>query len=89
VDELLFQKQMGEEFPVLVSRMIAVGEESGNLEETLLYLSDFYEDEIDTVTKSLTTVLEPVLLLAIGFVVGFVALAIITPIYELTGSIGR
>ncbi len=83
------EQEMGKEFPILVSRMIAVGEKTGNLEETLLYLSDFYEDEIDGLTKKLTTVMEPILLLGIGLVVGFIALAIITPIYELTGSVKR
>jgi len=82
-------KEMGDEFPVLVARMIAVGEETGNLEETLIYLSEFYEEEIDGITKQITTILEPILLLVIGLVVGFVALAIITPIYELTGSVRR
>lgn len=83
------EKEMGAEFPVLVSRMIAVGEKTGSLEETLGYLAEFYEEEIDVISKSLTTILEPLLLLGIGLVVGFVALAIITPIYELTGSIQR
>lgn len=77
------------EFPSIVSKMIGVGEKTGQLEETLLYLSEFYEDDIDNFTKNLTTVLEPFLLIGIGLVVGFVALAIISPIYELTGSIGR
>lgn len=83
----VIEKEMGREFPILVSRMIGVGEKTGNLEETLSYLADFYEDEIDGITKRITTVLEPIMLLVIGLVVGFVALAIITPIYELTGSI--
>lgn len=78
-----------QEFPPLVSRMIGVGEKTGNLDDALLYLGDFYEEEIDTFSKNLTTVLEPILLLAIGLAVGFVALAIITPIYELSGSIRR
>ncbi len=76
-------------FPALVSRMIAVGEKTGTLDETLLYLADFYDEEIDAVAKNLTTLLEPMLLLVIGLVVGFVALAIISPIYDLTGSISR
>lgn len=75
------------EFPALVSRMILVGEKTGKLDETLLYLGDFYEEEIDNVAKNLTTILEPIMLIIIGLVVGFVALAIISPIYELTGSI--
>lgn len=74
-------------FPTLVHKMIAVGEKTGNLDESLLYLGDFYEEELDTATKNLTTILEPALLIGIGLVVGFIALAIITPIYELTGSV--
>jgi len=77
------------EFPGIVSKMISVGEKTGKLEDTLLYLSAFYEDEIDNVSKNLTTTLEPILLLTIGLIVGFVALAIISPIYELTGSIRK
>lgn len=76
-------------FPQIVSQMIAAGKETGRLDETLLYLGTFYEDEIDDLSKSLTTLLEPILLLIIGLVVGFVALSIISPIYQLTGSIRR
>jgi type IV pilus assembly protein PilC len=75
------------EFPTLVSRMIGVGEKTGKLDESLLYLSEFYEEEVDEFSKNLTTTLEPVLLIVIGLLVGFLALAIITPIYELSGSI--
>lgn len=74
-------------FPKIVPQMIAAGEETGRLDETLLYLGTFYEDEIDDLSKSLATLLEPILLLGIGLVVGFVALSIISPIYQLTGSI--
>ncbi|KPJ71355.1 hypothetical protein AMJ50_02595 [Parcubacteria bacterium DG_74_3] len=71
-------------FPSMVSRMVGVGEKTGNLEETLIYVGNFYEGELDRSTKSLSTILEPILLLIIGLVVGFIALAIITPIYEIT-----
>jgi len=81
------QKNYSHIFSGLIIKMIAVGEKSGNLDESFLYLGDFYEEEIDSITKNLTTLLEPLLLLIIGLVVGFVALAIITPIYELSGSI--
>lgn len=77
------------EYPPIVSKMITVGEATGKLDEVLLYLSDFYEDEIDDLSKNLSTAIEPVLLVIIAFMVGFVALAIISPIYELTGSIRR
>jgi type II secretory pathway component PulF len=76
-------------FPMLVSRMIRVGEKSGKLEDVLLYLGEFYEEEIDSISKNLSTILEPALLIFIGLVVGFVAVAIIGPIYDLTGSIGQ
>lgn len=76
-------------FPRLTTRMIAVGEKSGQLENNLLYLANFYEDEIDYTSKNLTTILEPILLIIISLLVAFVALAIISPIYELTGSIGN
>jgi len=77
------------EYPPIVSKMISVGEKSGKLDEVLLYLSDFYDDEIDDLSKNLSTVLEPILLVVMGIAVGFVALSIITPIYELTGSIRK
>ena len=76
-------------FPKIVSRMTRVGEESGNLSEVLDYLADFYELEVDTATKNLSTMLEPILLVVIGTVVGFVAMAIINPIYDLTSQVGR
>ncbi len=76
-------------FPVMVTRMVRVGEESGKLEDTLLYLADFYEVEVETDTKSLSTVIEPILLIIIGLVVGFLALSIITPIYNITGGVTK
>jgi type II secretory pathway component PulF len=82
-------KHNGELFPLVVSRMIQVGEESGNLSETLVYLADFYEIEVDSASKKLQTSIEPVLLIFIGLVVGFMAISIITPIYDITGNIQR
>lgn len=78
-----------EVFPLLVPRMVSVGEKTGKLDEVLVYLSDFYEEEMDNISKNLSTILEPVMLIIIGLVVAFVALAIISPIYQLTGSIGN
>lgn len=76
-------------FPVIVTRMISVGEESGQFEETFFYLSEFYEAEVDAKTKVLSTVIEPILLILVGLTVGFLALSIITPIYDITGNIQR
>ncbi len=76
-------------FPKLATRMIGVGEETGKLEDSLLFLANFYELETDNTTKSLSTAIEPVLLIFIGLVVAFLALSIITPIYKITGNINR
>jgi type IV pilus assembly protein PilC len=76
-------------FPIMATRMISVGEQSGKLEETLLYLANFYEAEVDNATKTLSTAIEPILLSIIGLVVGFLALSIITPIYNITGGVRR
>ena len=74
-------------FSPIAIKMIAVGEKTGSLDESFLYLSDFFDEEVDNIAKNLSVVLEPIILLVIGLLVGFVALAIISPIYELTGSI--
>jgi len=88
ISETLKEKKFPE-FPLLVTNMIGIGEKTGKLDECLIYLADFYEDEIDNISKNLSTTLEPFLLIIIGLIVGFVALAIISPIYQLTGSIRR
>lgn len=76
-------------YPKITTQMIKVGEKSGKLEETLFYLADFYEKEVDNATKSLSTVIEPIMLIIIGLLVAFLALSIITPIYEITGGVKR
>ena len=73
-------------FPAEVIHMIAIGEETGNLPASLLYISEMYEEEIETLTKNLSTAIEPVLMIGMGIVVGFIAIAIITPIYGITQS---
>lgn len=75
--------------PALATRMIGVGEKTGKLDESLLYLSDYFESEVDTMAKNLSGILEPVMLVGIGLAVAFVAMSIISPIYELTGSIKK
>ncbi len=74
-------------FPPLLSGMISIGENTGNLEENLLYLSEYYVKEVDRLVHTLTTILEPLLLLTMGMLVGFVAISIISPIYQLTSSV--
>jgi type II secretory pathway component PulF len=74
-------------FPPIFSQMILIGEKSGSLEDSFLYLSSFYQEEVDSILKNLSVILEPVLLILVGIFVGFIALAIITPLYKFTGSI--
>lgn len=76
-------------YPAMVTRMIAVGEHTGQLDTMLLYLGQYYELEVDTSTKQLGVVLEPILLLIIGVAVIFIGISVITPIYEFTASVGR
>lgn len=80
-------KQHNNLFPPMVVKMVNVGEKSGQLEEILIYLAKFYEEEVDNITKNLASVIEPLLLIFIGLIVGFVGVSIITPIYQITGSI--
>lgn len=74
-------------FPSMIVHMIRVGERSGNLSDSLNYVGVFYEEELDDKMKNLSTVLEPVLLIFIGVLVAGTALAILGPIYSLTGSL--
>lgn len=76
-------------FPRLVINIIAVGERSGTLTNSFEYLTEYYTKEVNAETKRLPSVVEPLLLVFIAIVVGFVALAIIMPIYSLTGNISR
>ncbi len=71
-------------FPFAMSQMIEVGESTGKLSDTFLYISDIFDDEMDDMTKNLSTVVEPLLLIFMGILVGFVAISIITPIYGIT-----
>ncbi|MEK7140656.1 MAG: type II secretion system F family protein, partial [Patescibacteria group bacterium] len=67
-------------FPDMLEHMVAVGEKSGSLSSTLVYLSEFYENEFDDLTKNLSSAIEPVLMVIMGILVGFVAISVITPI---------
>ncbi len=74
-------------FPDTTVQLIEIGEMSGNLSETLLYLSDMLDQEVDTALKIMVTLIEPALMVGMGIVVGFISLSIITPIYEITQNI--
>jgi type IV pilus assembly protein PilC len=71
-------------FSDMLGHMVAIGETAGNLSETFLYLADMYEGEVDDLTKNLSGLIEPVLMVFMGLLVGFIAISIITPIYSVT-----
>lgn len=76
-------------FPPMLPEMIETAENSGSLSDTLGYLSEFYEAELDDATKNLSNSLEPILLIIMGLTVGLIAVAVITPLYEITRSMQR
>lgn len=74
-------------FPFIVTQMLVIGEETGNLEAILDQLAEHFEAEVDDTMKNMSSIIEPLLLLVIGVVVGFLALALISPIYNISNSI--
>ena len=75
--------------PVSVQQLVITGEKSGTLSETLLKIAEIYEKKAEETAEKLPVILEPMLLLFIGGLVGTIAFAIITPIYSVVGNVGR
>jgi len=75
-------------FPPLVTRMIAVGEQTGEMEEMLVKVADIYDQQVETMVSTLTSLLEPVMIVIIGAVMGFIVFAVLLPIFNLTSTIG-
>lgn len=73
-------------FPPILVQMSQVGEQTGNLDDTLLRLSKYFEMESEMATKTMTTLIEPMILVVLGVGVGFLVMSVITPIYNLTNS---
>jgi type IV pilus assembly protein PilC len=74
-------------FPPMVAQMIAVGEETGGLDAMLSKVADFYEDEVAAAVKALTSILEPVMIVLVGAIVGFVVIAMYMPMFKLYDQI--
>jgi len=74
-------------FPVMVVQMIAVGESTGAMDAMLQKIADFYEDEVDTAVAALTSLLEPLLMVVLGVLLGGLIIAMYLPIFELAGNI--
>ena len=75
------------EFPIMVTQMISIGEEAGSLEFMLSKVADFYESEVDTAVSNLSSLLEPVIMVILGIIIGGLVVAMYMPIFKLGGVI--
>ena len=71
----------------MVTQMIDIGEESARLSEMLVKVGDFYDGEVEATVKGLTSMIEPLLIIFLGVVVGFIAISVMTPIFKLVNSV--
>jgi type IV pilus assembly protein PilC len=76
-----------EAFPVMVIQMIAVGEETGALETMLAKVADFYEEQVEAAVKALTSILEPIMIIVVGGIVGFIVIAMYLPMFKVYDQI--
>jgi type IV pilus assembly protein PilC len=72
-----------EVFPPMVSQMVKIGEETGELEQMLTKVADFYEDEVDTAIASLTSIIEPVMMIGVGMMVGVIVISMYLPMFKM------
>jgi type IV pilus assembly protein PilC len=75
-------------FPPMVSQMVKIGEETGELEKMLGKIADFYEDEVDASIQSLTSIIEPLMMLAVGLMVGVIIISMYLPMFKMLSLIG-
>ena len=75
-------------FPTMVTQMIAVGEETGGLDEMLIKVADFYDEEVNTAVAGLASTLEPVMIVLLGGFVGALVIAMYLPIFDMVGQVG-
>jgi type IV pilus assembly protein PilC len=80
-------KARPEAFPMMVTQMIAVGEETGALEQMMTKIADFYEDQVAASIKALTSILEPIMIMAVGAIVGFIVIAMYLPMFQVYDQI--
>ena len=74
-------------FPTMVTQMIAIGEESGALDTMLSKVADIYERDVDSAVDNLTTLLEPVIMVVLGVVVGTLVIAMYLPVFQLGSAV--
>jgi type IV pilus assembly protein PilC len=76
-------------FPAIVGQMLSVGEETGQIDTILLKLADFYEAEVDNVISGLTSIIEPILIMVLGGMVGFIVISVFGPLANLSSTVGN
>ena len=76
-----------EAFPVMVTQMIGVGEETGALETMMSKVADFYEEQVEAAVKALTSILEPIMIVVVGAIVGFIVISMYLPMFKVYDSI--
>ena len=76
-------------FPPMVIQMVAIGEETGNLDTMLNKIADFYDQEVEVAVKSLTSMIEPIIIVVMGLVIGFIVIAMFLPMFELGNLASR
>ena len=76
-------------FPMIVPQMLAVGEETGQIDKVLVKVADFYEEEVDTMIDSLASIIEPLMIVILGGMVGLIAISVMGPIATLSSKIGN
>ncbi len=81
--------QKSKMFPPMVVHMVSVGEESGSLDHMLNKIADFYENEVETTIASLTAAIEPVMIVILGFIVGFIVISMFLPMIEVISNLSQ
>lgn len=76
-------------FPVMVYQMLSIGEETGNVEGMLTKVADYYEEEVEIITGNLNAAMEPLIIVVMGIIIGFIAIAIYMPIIEMYNGMGN
>jgi type IV pilus assembly protein PilC len=78
---------VGDFFPKMVVSMVAVGESTGTLDETLKKVTDIYEEEVDNAIAAMMSMIEPLMIVVIGGIVGFIVVAMYLPIFGMAGTV--
>jgi len=75
-------------FPSMINHMVRIGEDTGQLEPILNKVADFYDREVETAVDQLTTMIEPIIIVVLAIVVGFVVISIIQPMFGMYDAVG-